>query len=80
MLFSCGVGLGFNPFINAAEPRGIKPSPRIEEKKIIKRKLPKRKKLEVCCMILAVMRALQELRHIYAGYNLMNERAYTDIK
>jgi hypothetical protein len=29
MLFSCGVGLGFNPFITAAEPRGIKPSPRI---------------------------------------------------
>jgi hypothetical protein len=31
-LFSCGVGLGFNPFITAAEPQGIKPSPRIKNK------------------------------------------------
>jgi hypothetical protein len=29
MLFSCGVGLGFNTLLTAAEPRGIKPSPRI---------------------------------------------------
>jgi hypothetical protein len=34
LLFSCGVGLGFNPFITAAERgpqvrRGSKPSPRI---------------------------------------------------
>jgi hypothetical protein len=34
MLFSCGVGLGFNSFMTAAERgpqvrRGIKPSPRI---------------------------------------------------
>jgi hypothetical protein len=36
MLFSCGVGLGFNPFTTAAERgpqvrRGIKPSPRIKK-------------------------------------------------
>jgi uncharacterized protein YkwD len=29
MLFSYGFGLGFNPLITAAKPRGIKPSPRI---------------------------------------------------
>ena len=31
MLFSCGVGLWFNTFMTAAEPRGIKPSPRIKK-------------------------------------------------
>jgi hypothetical protein len=30
MLFSCGVGLGFNTFMTTAEPRGIKLSPRIK--------------------------------------------------
>jgi hypothetical protein len=29
MLFSQGIGLGFNTFITAAEPQGINPSPRI---------------------------------------------------
>jgi hypothetical protein len=32
MLFSKGIGLGFNTFMTAAERRGIKPSPRIKGK------------------------------------------------